>query len=106
MATKISSKPTDEKENEIWIFRLYVADQMPKCVAAANNLKLICEEHLKGKYRIELIGLFNSPQAATEHQIIVVPTLVRTLPLPARKIIGDLADKAQVLAQLDLPNER
>ncbi len=85
-----------------WDLRLYVAGQTPKAIAAFSNLKKICEEHLAGKYRIEVIDLLVSPQLAKGDQIIAVPTLVRNLPQPVRKIIGDLSNTEKVLVGLDL----
>ncbi len=94
-------KPAKEKKDK-WILRLYVAGQTPKAVTALNNLKLICEEQLKGKYHIELIDLLKNPQLARDDQILAVPTLVRKLPLPVRNIIGDLSNKEHLLVGLDL----
>jgi circadian clock protein KaiB len=85
-----------------WVLRLYVAGQTPKSVIAFNNLKLICEEQLKGKYHIEVIDLLKNPQLARDDQILAIPTLVRKLPLPVRKIIGDLSNTERVLVELDL----
>lgn len=85
-----------------WILRLYVAGQTPKCIAAFNNLKKICEEQLKGKYRIEVIDLIENPQLSRDDQILAVPTLVRKLPSPVRKIIGDLSNTERVLVGLDI----
>jgi len=85
-----------------WVLRLYVAGQIPKAVTAFNNLKLICEEQLKGKYHIEVIDLLKNPQLARDDQILAVPTLVRKLPLPVRNIIGDLSNTERVLVGLDL----
>lgn len=85
-----------------WVLRLYVAGQTPKSVTAFNNLKLICEEQLKGKYHIEVIDLLKNPQLARDNQILAVPTLVRKLPLPVRNIIGDLSNTERVLVGLDL----
>jgi circadian clock protein KaiB len=85
-----------------WILRLYIAGQTPKAITALNNLKLICEEQLKGKYQIEVIDLLKQPQLARDNQILAVPTLVRKLPIPVRRIIGDLSDKERVLVGLDL----
>ncbi|MFA4831695.1 MAG: circadian clock protein KaiB [Patescibacteria group bacterium] len=85
-----------------WVLRLYVAGQTPKAVTAFNNLKLICEEQLKGKYHIEVIDLLKNPQLARDDQILAVPTLVRKLPLPVRNIIGDLSNTERVLVGLDL----
>ena len=85
-----------------WILRLYVAGQTPKSVAAFANLKKICEEHLAGDYRIEVVDLLENPQLAEGHQIIAVPTLVRQLPEPIKKIIGDLSNTERVLVGLDI----
>ena len=82
--------------------RLYVAGQTAKSVVALTNLKEICEEHLKGHYEIEVIDLFVNPQLASGDQILAVPTLVRRLPEPIKKIIGDLSNKERVLVGLDL----
>ena len=85
-----------------WDLRLYVAGQTPQCITAFNNLKLICEEQLKGKYHLEVIDLLKNPQLARDNQILAVPTLVRKLPLPVRNIIGDLSNTQRVLVGLDL----
>lgn len=89
-------------ERILWDLRLYVAGQTPKSVAAFANLKRICEEHLKGQYRIEVIDLLQQPQLAKGDQILAIPTLVRKLPEPIKKIIGDLSNEARVLVGLDL----
>jgi len=86
----------------IWNLRLYVAGQTPKSITAFANLKKICEEHLAGKYKIEVIDLLKNPQLAKGHQIVAIPTLVRELPEPLKKIIGDLANTERVLVGLDL----
>lgn len=88
--------------NEIWNLRLYVAGQTQKSITAFANLKKICEEHLAGKYRIEVIDLLINPQLAKGDQIIAIPTLVRKLPEPIKKIIGDLANTERVLVGLDI----
>jgi circadian clock protein KaiB len=85
-----------------WRLRLYVAGQSAKSIAAFTNLKRICETHLKGLYEIEVIDLLVDPQLAKGDQIIAVPTLVRQLPAPVKKIIGDLAKEDRVLIGLDL----
>ena len=85
--------------------RLYVAGQTPKSIRAFANLKVLCEEHLKGRYRIEVIDLMENPQLARGDQIVAVPTLIRKLPQPVRKIIGDLSDSVQVLVGLDVRKE-
>ncbi len=87
---------------EAYHLRLYVAGQTPKSVVALSNLRLICEEHLEGRYEIEIIDLLVSPQLASGDQILAVPTLVRRLPEPIKKIIGDLSNKERVLVGLDL----
>ena len=92
---------TDSKE-EMWNLRLYVAGQTPKSIKAFANLKKICEAHLAGKYRIEVIDLLKNPQLAKGDQIIAIPTLVRKLPEPLKKIIGDLANTERVLVGLDI----
>ena len=92
------SKP----QNDSWVLRLYVAGQTPKSVTAFANLKKICAEHLSDKYRIELIDLLENPQLARGDQIVAIPTLVRNLPTPMKKIIGDLSNTDRVLVGLDL----
>jgi circadian clock protein KaiB len=89
-------------EKDIWSLRLYVAGKTPKSVTALKNLKVICHEQLRGKYHIEVIDLFKNPRLARDNQILAVPTLVRKLPIPVRKIIGDLSDRERVLVGLDL----
>lgn len=82
--------------------RLYVAGKTPKSVAALSNLKKICEEHLAGRYRIEIVDLLETPQLAAGDQILALPTLVRRLPPPLKRIIGNLSDSERVLVGLDL----
>ena len=98
---KPAGKPKPPKP-EIYKLRLYVAGQTPKSIRAFANLKVLCEEHLKGRYQIEVIDLLENPQMARGDQIVAVPTLVRKLPLPFRKIIGDLSDTERVLIGLAL----
>lgn len=86
----------------MWNLKLYVAGQTPKSILAFSNLKKICEEHVTGKYRIEVIDLLKNPQLAKGDQILAIPTLVRKLPVPIRKIIGDLSNTERVLVGLDL----
>jgi circadian clock protein KaiB len=90
-----------EENPDFWQLRLYVAGQTPKSLAAFANLKKICEEHLSGKYRIEIIDLLENPTLAAGDQILAIPTLVRKLPEPVRKIIGDLSHE-RVLVGLDI----
>ncbi len=95
------TKEADSKEG-MWELRLYVAGQTRKSVAAFGNLKKICEEHLEGKYQIEVIDLLKNPTLAQGDQILALPTLVRKLPEPVKKIIGDLSNTERVLVGLDL----
>ena len=88
--------------NSKYQLRLYVAGQTPKSIKAFANLKKICEEHLKGRYSIEVIDLLENPQLAKGDQILAIPTLVRKLPEPIRKIIGDLSNTQRVLVGLNI----
>ena len=94
--------PDAEPSHEIQILRLYIAGQTPKSIKAFANLKKLCEEHMAGKYRIEVIDLIQNPQLAAGDQILAVPTLVRRLPEPVRRIIGDLSNTDRVLVGLDI----
>ncbi len=95
-------KAPAQDRDEKWELRLYVAGLTPKSVVAFANLKKICEEHLKGRYRIEVVDLLDNPRLARGDQILAIPTLVRKLPQPLRKIIGDLSDTERVLVGLNL----
>jgi circadian clock protein KaiB len=90
------------KGDQLWELRLYVAGQTPRCLAAFANLKELCESHMAGKYRIEVIDLLQNPQLSQGDQILAIPTLVRRLPQPVRRIIGDLSNTERVLVGLDL----
>jgi circadian clock protein KaiB len=94
-------KPTTAKAAE-WELRLYIAGKTAKSVAAFANLQRICEQHLEGKYRIEVIDLLENPTLARGDQILAIPTLVRKLPTPMKKIIGDLSSEERVLVGLDI----
>jgi circadian clock protein KaiB len=100
----ISSERLDEGVDggESWDLRLYVAGQTRKSVAALANLKQLCEEHLAGKYRIEIVDLLEQPELAQNDQILAIPTLVRKLPAPMKKVIGDLSNTDRVLVGLDM----
>ena len=95
------SQAASEERNR-WNLRLYVAGQTPRSLTAFRNLKEICEEYLKGQYHIEVIDLMENPTLARGDQILAVPTLVRKLPQPIRKIIGDLSNTERVLVGLDI----
>ena len=104
--------PTKKKQvkkaprEEMWILKLYVAGQTPKSIAAFANLNKICDEHLAGKYRIEIVDLLKNPKLAKGDQITAIPTRVRHLPPPVKKIIGDLANTQRVLVGLNLKPAR
>src|SRR5690348_3314876 len=101
--TSKAPRPVTSAEREdLYDLRLYVAGQTPKSVAAFANLRRLCDVYLTGKYRIEVIDLMKKPQRAKDDQIIAIPTLVRRLPEPIRKIIGDLCDTRKTLIGLDL----
>ncbi len=105
MKTGTAKRPESKSKGrpeKVWQLRLYVAGQTPKSLTAFSNLKTICEDHLKGQYHIEVIDLVERPLLSRGDQIVAIPTLVRKLPVPVRKIIGDLSDTERVLVGLDL----
>ena len=95
-------KPSKEANPEFWSLRLYVAGQTPKSMTAFANLKKICEDHLPGRYKIEVIDLMKQPQLAAGDQIVAIPTLIRKLPEPLRRIVGDLSNTERTLVGLQL----
>ena len=96
------AKQVTAGDPELWNLRLYVAGQSAKCVAAVNNLNRFCEEHLAGRYRIEIIDLLTNPRLARDDQILAIPTLVRKLPEPLRKVVGDLSNTELMIVGLDI----
>jgi circadian clock protein KaiB len=104
--TNKKKPPKPDGPEDVWILRLYVAGQTVRALTAFENLKKICEEHVSCKYRIEVIDLLKNPQLAKGDQILAVPTLVRKLPVPVRKIIGDLSNTERVLVGLDIRPDR
>jgi circadian clock protein KaiB len=92
----------DAEAEQFWDLRLYVTGRSPKCLRAIENLRRVCEEHLAGRYRIEIVDLLENPRLAAEDQILAVPTVVRRLPSPTRKIVGDLSDNGRLLAGLQI----
>lgn len=96
-----ANKAASKKELK-WELRLYIAGNTPKSMAALSNLKKYCEEHMKGQYKIEVIDLLVHPQLAAGDQILAIPTLVRKVPVPIRKIIGDLSNEEKVLVGLNI----
>jgi circadian clock protein KaiB len=99
---KQESPPGAKGETEVWELRLYIAGETPRSVAAFANLKRLCEEHLPGRYKIEVIDLMQHPQLAAGDQIVAIPTLVRKLPEPLRRIVGDLSNTERTLVGLQL----
>jgi circadian clock protein KaiB len=104
--TAISTSSKRKVKDEMFELRLYVAGQTPKSITAFANLKEICEKHLAGKYTIEVIDLLQNPKLAQGDQIFAIPTLVKKLPQPVRKIIGDLSNQERVLVGLDIHEVR
>lgn len=107
MRTKTMPKPAKRKtpaplRTERWDLRLYVVGQTARSIAALANLQKLCEEHLAGRYEIEVIDLLKNPTLAADDQILAIPTLVRKLPTPVKQIIGDLSNQERVLVGLDL----
>ncbi len=92
----------EQLEPKIWLLRLYVAGQTPKSITAFANLKKFCEDYLPGQYQIEVIDLLENPHLAKQDQIVALPTLVRKLPPPIKKIIGDLSNKEKILLGLKI----
>ena len=104
--TSAKKPPAKASQNDFFILRLYIAVQTPNSITAIANLKRICEDKLQGKYRIEVIDLLVKPQLAKGDQIIAIPTLVRRLPPPVKKIIGNLSKTESVIVGLDLQPAR
>lgn len=103
MSVAARKKPAEAPAaRDFWNLRLYVAGQSAKCVAAVRNLNAFCETHLAGRYRIEVIDLLENPKLARDDQILAIPTLVRKLPEPLRKIVGDLSNAERMLVGFDL----
>ena len=97
-----TDEPAGTRARISWTLRLYVAGQTPRSVAAFENLRRVCDQHLAGCYELEVVDLLVNPAIAREHQIVAIPTLVRVLPMPVRKLIGDLSDRQQLLAGLEI----
>ena len=102
LSLKELAEKKDTPASDMWELRLYVAGQTPRSIAAFANLKKMCEEHLAGRYNIEVVDLLKHPQLAAGDQILAIPTLVRKLPQPLRKIVGDLRDTERALVGLQL----
>jgi circadian clock protein KaiB len=102
MSSKSNQKLRQSAHKAAWELRLYVAGETPQCVAALANLKKMCEQHMPGKYHIEVVDLLDNPKLSLGDQILAIPTLVRRLPAPVRKIIGDLSNTERAVVGLDL----
>lgn len=102
MADEPTFDDVEQTDSSIWQLRLYVAGKTPNCVRAFANLRKVCEEHLAGRYEIEVVDLLENPRLAAGEEIVAIPTLVRKLPTPVRKIIGNLSDTERVLVGLQL----
>ena len=98
----LTDLPATQTHEAIWLLRLYIAGDSPKSRAALINLKRICEEQLPNQYEIEVIDLLKEPKLAKAHQIVAIPTLIRQLPEPMKRVIGDLSDADKALLSLDL----
>ena len=97
---------TNGTAGEKWNLRLYTAGQSPKSLAALDNLKRMCEQHLAGRYTIEVVDLLKNPRLAKDDQIVAIPTLVRKLPEPLRRIVGDLSDTERALVGMQLKQQK
>lgn len=91
-----------KRDEEKYVLRLYVTGQTPNSVRAIANIKAICEEHLKGRYNLQVVDIYQQPQLAKDEQILAAPTLIKKLPLPLRRLVGDLSTTERVLLGLDL----
>lgn len=101
-ATDRLAKASNSSRNDMYLLRLYVSGQTSRSVCAIENLKRLCEDYLKGRYEIEIIDIYQQPERLKDEQIIAVPTLIKQLPPPVRKVIGDLSDTERVLVGLAL----
>lgn len=92
----------NNNDERVWTLRLYIAGDSPKSRTALKNLEALCEKHLAGRYRIDVVDLVKSPELAKAHQILAIPTLIREVPEPIKRVIGDLSDESKALLSLDL----
>jgi circadian clock protein KaiB len=99
-------KGLDESAEELYVLRLYVRGATPISIRAVENIQRICEEHLRGRYDLEVIDIYQQPSLLKEEQIIAAPTLIKKLPLPFRRFIGDLSNSERILKGLDLPRKK
>ena len=101
-STKEFEKALKKSETQKYLLRLYVSGTTPRSLTAVSNIKKICEEHLQGRYDLEVVDIYQQPTLAKGEQIIAAPTLIKKLPLPLRKFIGDMADRERILVGLEL----
>ena len=95
-------KPAEKRSTERYVLRLYITGMTPRSTMALENIRKICEEHLRGRYDLEVVDVYQKPTLAEGEQIIAAPTLIKKLPLPLRRLIGDMADTKKLLVGLDL----
>jgi circadian clock protein KaiB len=98
----LSPDKESEKDNQKYALRLYVTGQTPRSLRSIENLRNLCEKHLKGRYDLEVVDIYQQPSLAKEMQILAAPTLVKALPLPLRRLVGDFSDQSRVVLGLDL----
>jgi circadian clock protein KaiB len=101
-ATERYEKALEQEDQQKYVLRLYVVGMTPNSLRAIENIKRICEEHLKGRYELEVVDIYQNPVLAQGEQIIAAPTLIKNLPLPLRKFIGDMSNTEKILLGLDL----
>jgi len=101
-ATQAFERALEEQSDEQYVLRLYVTGTTPRSMRAIQNIKQLCEEHLESRYDLEVIDVYQQPSLAAGEQIVALPTLIKELPLPLRRLIGDLSDEERVLLGLDL----
>jgi circadian clock protein KaiB len=104
--TKAFEKALKDRDEKRYLLRLYITGMTPRSTQAIENLKKICEEHLKGRYDLEVIDIYQQPTLAKDEQIIAAPTLIKKLPVPIRRLVGDLSDEERVLLGLDLREKK
>jgi circadian clock protein KaiB len=101
-ATRDFEKATEKNREEKYVLRLYVAGMSPRSVRAIENIRKICEENLKGRYELDIVDVYQQPEYAKKEQLLAAPTLIKKLPLPLRRLIGDMSNKERILIGLDL----
>ncbi len=105
-STKEFQEFAKERKRQKYVLRLYISGMSPRSIKAIENIKKICEENLKGRYELEVIDIFQQPQYVKKEQLLAAPTLIKKLPLPLRRLIGDMSDKDRILVGLDLISKK